>query len=194
MVGIVPVEEARRLAREAELDLVEVSPNADPPVCKILDYGKFKYEQKKREHEARRKKHGGDLKEVRFRPGTDTHDREIKLNRARHFLEEGHRVQITLMFRGREMQHISRGGQILQGIVDELGDHAKLERPTSREGRRMHLVLMPSPELKRKDKSRSGRKAEVERRETDGADPGARTAAPGDGPGASGSADAPPPA
>jgi len=148
MVGVVPTDEARAAAREADMDLVEVSPNADPPVCKILDYGKFKYEEKKREHEAKKKQRGGDFKEIRLRPKTDTHDRQIKLDRARRFLREGNRVQVTLLFRGREMQHISRGSEVLNAIAKELEDVAKIERYANRDGRRMHMSLMPKPGLK----------------------------------------------
>jgi len=148
MVGVVPTEEALAAAREADMDLVEVSPNADPPVCKILDYGKFKYEEKKREHEAKKKQRGGDFKEIRLRPKTDTHDRQIKLDRARRFLREGNRVQVTLLFRGREMQHISQGSEVLNAIAKELEDVAKIERYANRDGRRMHMSLMPKPGLK----------------------------------------------
>ena len=149
MVGVVPRDDALALAREQELDLVEVSPNADPPVCKVLDYGKFKYEQKKREHEAKRKQHGGDFKEVRFRPKTDVHDRDIKLHRAKSFLAEGDRVQITLMFRGREMQHASRlANEILSRVAKELEHYAKIERHISREGRRASMSLMAKPGAK----------------------------------------------
>jgi len=148
MVGVVPTDEARAAAAEADMDLVEVSPNADPPVCKILDYGKFKYEEKKREHEAKKKQRGGDFKEIRLRPKTDTHDRQIKLDRARRFLREGNRVQVTLLFRGREMQHISRGSEVLNAVAKELEDVAKVERYANRDGRRMHMSLMPKPGLK----------------------------------------------
>ena len=145
MQGVVPAEVALQQAQEAGLDLVEVSPNADPPVCKILDYGKFKYEQQKRDHEARRRHKGGELKEVRFRPKTDTHDREIKLNRARAFLQSGHRVQLTMLFRGREMQHRDLGGNMLREIAKDFEQVAKVEQGLRSEGRRMHLTLIPKP-------------------------------------------------
>ena len=164
MVGIVPTEEALAKAREAALDLVEVSPNAQPPVCKILDYGKFKYEQKKRDHEAKRKQRGGDFKEIRFRPKTDDHDLGIKMNKVRHFLEQGDRVQVTMVFRGREMQHVGMAGPRLNEVAKMLEDVAKVERPYSREGRRAFIGLMPKPGLKKETKepkdgkSGSGRK------------------------------------
>jgi len=162
MVGIVPTEEALAKAREAALDLVEVSPNAQPPVCKILDYGKFKYEQKKRDHEAKRKQRGGDFKEIRFRPKTDDHDLGIKMNKVRHFLEQGDRVQVTMVFRGREMQHVGMAGPRLNEVAKMLEDVAKVERPYSREGRRAFIGLMPKPGLKKETKEpkdgKSGRK------------------------------------
>ena len=139
------------MASDAGLDLVEVSPNADPPVCKILDYGKFKYEQKKREHETRKRQRGGELKEVRFRPKTGKHDKQIKVDRARVFLEGGHRVQLTMMFRGREMQHRDLGVAILTEIAKSFEDIAKVERGLHSEGRRMNLSLMPKPGLKPKE-------------------------------------------
>jgi translation initiation factor IF-3 len=154
MAGIVPTEEAFQRARDAALDLVEVSPNADPPVCKILDYGKFKYEQKKRDHEAKRKQRGGDFKEIRFRPKTERHDLSIKMAQVRKFLMQGDRVQITMVFRGREMQHFSMADRVLTELVKEFEDIAKVERSTTREGRRAFVSLMPKPGLK-KDSQRT---------------------------------------
>lgn len=159
MIGVVPIERAQEVARENELDLVEVSPNAEPPVCKVLDYGKFKYEQKKREHEAKRKQSGGDMKEVRFRPKTDTHDRQIKIARARRFLQEGHRVQVTLLFRGREMQHARElTDSVLNEVASELGDIAKIERAINREGKRAFMSLMPKVVSKAKNKTKSSKR------------------------------------
>lgn len=129
------------IAREAGVDLVEVSPNERPPVCKIMDYGKQKYLQSKRQ---KQKHHEQRLKEIRIRPKTDPHDREIKLNRARRFLGQGDRVQFTMMFRGRERFHKEVGLAIFDGIVTELGDLAKLERPARAMGRRMTMVMVPS--------------------------------------------------
>jgi translation initiation factor IF-3 len=163
MRGVVPTEEALKLAREGELDLVEVSPNADPPVCKLLDYGKYRYKQQKRDHEARRKQRGGELKEIRFRPKTDQHDLGIKLDRVRHFLGEGHRVQLSLIFRGREMQNLSLGNQLLDELVRRLEDVAKIERNASREGRRMSLVVMPKPGVKKEREPREKERPASER-------------------------------
>ena len=158
MVGVVPVEEAHQMAREAGVDLVEVSPNADPPVCKVLDYGKFKYEQQKRDHDARKRQRGGELKEVRFRPKTGTHDKQIKIDRARAFLEDGHRVQLTMMFRGREMQHRELGSEILREVVKGFEDIAKVETSLRSEGRRMHILLMPKPGAKPKEQKSASAK------------------------------------
>lgn len=140
MQGIVSTDDALARAREAGVDLVEVSPNERPPVCKIMDYGKQKYlqskKQKQRHHEQR-------LKEVRMRPKTDPHDKEIKLNRARRFLNQGDRVQFTMMFRGRERFHREVGLKAFDAIVAMLEDVAKLEQPARTLGRRMTMTLVP---------------------------------------------------
>jgi translation initiation factor IF-3 len=141
-VGIVPTAEALRMARDSGQDLVEVSPMERPPVCRIMDYGRYKYHQKKKQ-----KERGGReqiMKEVRLRPKTDTHDKEIKVNRARRFLESGSKVQFTMLFRGRERVHPRIGFEIFQGIVSDLEEQAKLERPPRMEGRRMTMVLSPA--------------------------------------------------
>lgn len=139
-LGIISTRESLSLAREAGLDLVEVSPTERPPVCRIMNYGKFKYERKKRQKQAA----GGHvitLKEIRFRPKTDSHDREVKLNHARSFLGEGHKVQFTMLFRGRERLHRDRATAIFNGIVAELGESVKVERFPAMDGRRMTMVL-----------------------------------------------------
>ena len=140
--GIVPTAEAMRLAREVGQDLVEVSPTEKPPVCRIMDYGKFKYDQKKKQKQ--RSGHAVVLKEVRMRPKTDPHDREIKLNRARRFLSEGAKVQFTMLFRGRERFHRERAMAIFTAIIEEFGETIKVERPAHIEGRRMTMVVAPS--------------------------------------------------
>jgi translation initiation factor IF-3 len=139
--GIISTAEAQELAREAGMDLVEVSPNERPPVCKIMDYGKHKYLQSKKQ---KQKHHEQRLKEVRIRPKTDPHDKDIKLSRARGFLEHGDRVQFTMLFRGRERFHKEVGLQIFNGIVASLEDIAKIERPARALGRRMTMVLVPT--------------------------------------------------
>ncbi|HEX9793773.1 MAG TPA: translation initiation factor IF-3 [Planctomycetota bacterium] len=138
-VGAVPTTEARRVAQEADLDLVEVAPNSNPPVCRVLDYGKFKYEQKKKQHKARAA--STVLKEVRVRPKIDTHDLQIKINRARSFLEEGHKVQVTCLFRGREMMYQEIGRNVMLKVVAALEELARTEREPRLEGRRMTLLL-----------------------------------------------------
>jgi len=137
--GIVSTRDALNQARELGLDLVEVSPTEKPPVCRIMDYGKHKYNQKKRQKQSTA--HTVVLKEIRLRPKTDDHDRMIKLNRAREFLEKGHKVQFTMLFRGRErfLREYARGK--FQDILDRLGDSIKIERPPASEGRRMTMVV-----------------------------------------------------
>lgn len=142
-VGIVPIMEALRLAREAGLDLVEVSPNERPPVCRLMDYGKWKYKQRKKEQ----KSHTAptqQLKELRIRSvRIDDHDRDTKLNHAKKFLEEGHKVQFNLMFRGREMAHVDLGRELMENFKRDLAENAKVEREPRLEGRRMIMILAP---------------------------------------------------
>lgn len=136
------------LAREAGLDLVEVSPMERPPVCRIMDFGKHQYERKKRQKNAA----GGHvivLKEIRLRPKTDDHDRNVKMKRAKGFLEEGHKVQFTMLFRGRERAHRDRALQTFQTIIDELGQTVKVERFPAMEGRRMTMVVAPAKLVKK---------------------------------------------
>ncbi len=143
-VGIVDRLFALEKSREANLDLVEVSPTSDPPVCRIMDYGKWVYEQKRKIREARKKTHHtGSLKEVRLRPETDTHDIEIKVKHAREFIEKGHKVQFTLIFRGRQMLHKEKGTEVLNGIVESLVDVAKVDRSSEMMGKRMTMVIAP---------------------------------------------------
>jgi translation initiation factor IF-3 len=126
------------------LDLVEVSPFAEPPVCRIMDYGKWLYEQKRKVKKNQKKQHVTTLKEIRLRPKIDNHDRDIKMEHARKFLEKGHKVQFTMLFRGREMMHIDRGFEIMEEILAMLEDVAKLERGAKRAGRRMTMVVTPN--------------------------------------------------
>jgi translation initiation factor IF-3 len=144
-VGIVTRDEALSKAQEAGLDLVEVAPNGEPPVCRIMDYGKWLYQQKRRVREAHKKTvHPvATLKEIRLRPETDKHDLEIKVKHAREFLEKGHRVQFSVFFRGRQMLHKERGYGMLTQITEILQDVAKVERPSALTGRRMTLLLIP---------------------------------------------------
>lgn len=141
--GIYPVEEAMQMADDQDLDLVEISPHADPPVCKIMDYGKFKYEQQKKEKEARKKQHTIELKEIRFRPHTDTHDFNFKTKHAKGFLEAGHKVKAYVQFRGRDIIYKDHGMEILARFITELEDLAKIDQAPKMEGRRMTTILSP---------------------------------------------------
>ena len=137
--------EALARAREAGLDLVEVAPTSDPPVCRIMDYGKWLYEQKRKTREAHKKnhRHAATLKEIRLRPETDKHDLDIKLRHAHEFLEKGHKVQFTMFFRGRQMLHRDHGYAMLEQITQSLEDLARIERPARMAGKRMTLLLVP---------------------------------------------------
>lgn len=139
-----PTSKALRMAEEAGLDLVEVAPNARPPVCRILDYGKFKYEQKKKQR-GKPKTQSSVLKEIRVRPKIDVNDVSIKVRKAREFLEAGNKVQVTCLFRGREMAYQNLGREVLERVVEMLEDVAKLERAPRMEGRRMNILLARKP-------------------------------------------------
>ena len=142
-VGIIPVDEALRIAEEQGLDLVEVAPMARPPVCRIMDYGKFRYEEQRKAREARKKQHHVQIKEVKMRPGIEDHDFEFKTKHARRFLEEGNKVKVTMMFRGRQMTHPELGREVLDRVVTEIADVGKVESSPSMEGRSMTMVLTP---------------------------------------------------
>jgi translation initiation factor IF-3 len=142
-VGIVPIEEAKQIAGEASLDLVEISPNAEPPVCRIMDYGKFRFEESKKLQTARKKQKQIQVKEIKFRPGTDIGDYKIKLRKLVEFLEEGDRVKVTLRFRGREMAHQELGMELLQRVKADLEQHGTVEQEPKMEGRLMVMVLAP---------------------------------------------------
>ena len=140
-IGVVDTETARERAREADLDLVEVAPMARPPVCRLMDYGKYKYEQRKKQQKAREKQHRIRIKGIRLRPKTDQHDFQVKLNHAKRFLEDGNKVQVTMLFRGREMAHIDLGRSLLLRFAEELAEVSTVERMPKMEGRRMTLLL-----------------------------------------------------
>ena len=141
--NIVPVNRALEIAARHNLDLVEVAPNAQPPVCKVQDFGKFMYEKKKAEKEAKKKQHTMQVKELRFRPNTDDHDLEFKTRHAREFLEDGDKVKATVQFRGRDMLYTEKGEQLLNDLAEELDDLSKIESPPTMEGRRMIMILTP---------------------------------------------------
>ncbi len=142
-LGVVTPARALVLAEEAGLDLVEISPNATPPVCKIMDFGKFKYEQQKRESEARKKQKTIEIKEVKFRPGTDTHDYDVKMRNVLRFLEGGDKVKVTLRFRGREMAHQQLGMELLNRVADDVAEIGKVENMPKLEGRQMVMMIGP---------------------------------------------------
>lgn len=142
-VGVVTPAQAMAMAEEVGLDLVEISPNAAPPVCKIMDYGKYKYAQQKRESEARKKQKVIEVKEVKFRPGTDTHDYDVKMRNVFKFLGNGDKVKVTLRFRGREMAHIDLGRALLQRISADVTEHGKVESMPKMEGRQMVMMIGP---------------------------------------------------
>jgi len=138
-------DEALEMADKAGLDLVEISPNATPPVCKIMDFGKYKYETQKREAEARKKQKIIEVKEIKFRPGTDTHDYDVKMRSVVKFLEGGDKVKITLRFRGREMAHLDLGRQLLERIADDIKEVGRIENMPKMEGRQMIMMIGPGP-------------------------------------------------
>jgi translation initiation factor IF-3 len=148
-VGVVPVEDAQRMAREAGLDLVEVAPNADPPVCRIMDFGKFLYEKTKKEREARKAQTKIEIKEIRLRPKTNVHHRSFKVRDARRWLEDGMKVKVRIRFRGREIDYLDLALKDLKEVAEELSDVAQVEQAPGLEGRSMLMVLAPSKTKKK---------------------------------------------
>lgn len=146
-VGIIPTPEAFDRAREVGLDLVEVSPNAKPPVCRIMDYGKFKYEQSKKDKIAKKKQHTAQLKEMRYRPKIDEHDYAFKTKHVREFLESGSKVKAFVFFRGREMAHQELGRRVLDRLSADMEDVANIDVKPIMEGRKMNMILAPKPEI-----------------------------------------------
>ncbi len=153
-VGIVPIRQALQIARDAELDLVEVSPNANPPVCRVMDFGKFIYERAKKEREAKKAQTKIEVKEIRLRPKTNVAHRGFKVEDARRWLQQGHKVRVTVKFRGREMDYPEIALEDLKEIAQELADISVIEQPPQMEGRTMLVVLAPAkPGSKKKEKS-----------------------------------------
>ena len=142
-VGVVPIRQAMMMAEEANLDLVEISPDAKPPVCKILDYGKFKFQEQKKAAEARKKQKVIEIKEIKMRPMIDDHDYDVKMRAIKRFFEEGDKVKITLRFRGREMAHQELGQQLLDRVKKDTVEIAKVESEPRFEGRQIVMVLAP---------------------------------------------------
>lgn len=141
--GIVSIREALALAEEEDLDLIEISPQANPPVCKILDFGKFRYEQQKRKAEAKKNQKVVEIKELKLRPMIDTHDYEVKVKQAKKFLEQGNKVKFTMRFKGRELSANDMGKQVLTKLVEDLEDYAKVDSEMKLEGRQMTMILSP---------------------------------------------------
>lgn len=142
-MGVVTVREAIQMAMAVGLDLVEIAPQAEPPVCKILDFGKFKYELQKRRNEARKKQKIIEVKEIKMRPGIDEHDYQVKMRSMRRFIEEGDKVKVTIRFRGREMVHQDLGMKVLDRVRDELDELSKVEQHAKLEGKQMVMVIAP---------------------------------------------------
>jgi translation initiation factor IF-3 len=143
-LGIMPIEEALAVAEDQDLDLVEVAPNSDPPVCRIMDFGRFKYQQSKRSQEAKKRQKIIHVKEVKMRPKTEAHDFQFKAKHIRRFLDEGNKAKVTIMFRGREMAHQHLGMRLLTRMIEELKDVAQVEQEPIQEGRNMIMVLAPA--------------------------------------------------
>jgi translation initiation factor IF-3 len=142
-VGVVPVDEARRVAEQADLDLVEIVPNANPPVCRVMNYGKFKFEQSKKAQQSRKKQRQIQVKEVKFRPSTEEGDYQVKVRNLTRFLNEGDKTKVTIRFRGRELMHQGRGAQLLERIEADLQGLGVVEQRPKLEGRQMVMVLSP---------------------------------------------------
>lgn len=140
-LGVVPLREALGIAQESGLDLVEVAPQVNPPVCRIMDYGRYKYQQSKKIQESRKRSSGYQIKEIKFRPMTGEHDFQVKLRKIKRFLENRDKVKVSIMFRGRELAYTERGSELLKRIADETSDFASVEQEARREGRQMFMVL-----------------------------------------------------
>ena len=170
-IGILPTKEALERAEQLGLDLVEVSPNSRPPVCRIMDFGKYKYEVAKKDRQAKKRQHSFQLKEMRFRPKIDDHDFEFKTKHVRNFLESGSKVKVFVMFRGREMAYQEYGRVVLDRVIEELKDVGSVESTPKMEGRNMNMLMAPRPEVMKKLKQRQEQKA----REKDAAQPEGET-------------------
>ena len=170
-LGVLPIEVALSTAQEQGLDLVEVNPMAKPPVCKIMDYGKFKYEEKKRASEAKKKQVVVHLKEVKMRPKTEEHDYEFKVRNVKRFLEEGNKAKLTIMFRGREITHRELGQALLDDVVKDVKDVGVVEQMPRMEGRQMFMILAPSPKILQKARDAARASAQATPPKKDGAKP-----------------------
>lgn len=173
-VGVVPIQEALRMAEERELDLVEVAPLAKPPVCKIMDYGKYRFQQQKRDKDARKKQKSQALKEIKMRPKIDVHDYTFKVKAVRSFLEDGHRVKVSVFFRGREMAFLDRGREVLDRVRKDVEDLGKVEMEPRMEGSYMRMMIAPLLQQASKDQggSKSARPVSKDSRNSNSLDPG----------------------
>lgn len=159
-LGIMATRDALRMAEEQHLDLVEVAPKAKPPVCRIMDFGKYRYEQQKREKEARKKQKIISIKEVKLRPNIEQHDFDVKLKNAIRFVEEGNKVKVTIMFRGRELSHPELGKEVLSRVAENLGDSVSIERNAKLEGKNMTMIV--APKVQKPIKAKKPIKADTE--------------------------------
>jgi translation initiation factor IF-3 len=153
-LGVLTPQEAIKLAQQRGLDLIEIVPNAEPPVCKIMDFGKFKYEQTKKDKLQRKHQHVSQLKELRFHPNTDVHDFEFKVRHAKNFLEEGHKVKATVVFKGREITYKEHGEDVLKRLAEELVEFAKVDQVAKLEGRSMAMIFAPDKNSKKKPETK----------------------------------------
>jgi translation initiation factor IF-3 len=160
-LGILPIDQALARAQDAGMDLVEVSPMAKPPVCKIMDYGKFKYTEKKKQNEAKKKQVVVQLKEVKLRPRTEDHDYNVKTGKIREFLLEANKARVTVMFRGREITHRELGQKVLQRVIEDMKEVAVIEAAPRMEGRQMFMILAPNPKMLQRQRDQAKAKAEA---------------------------------
>jgi len=181
-LGILTIEQALRMAQDNGMDLVEVSPLAKPPVCKIMDYGKFKYTEKRKQSEAKKKQVVVQLKEVKLRPRTEEHDYDVKIRKIREFLGEANKARVTVMFRGREMSHRELGQKVLERVVGDLKEAAVIESAPRMEGRQMFMILAPNPRMLQSQRAKAAAQAAaapVPAAPAAPADPAAAPAPPG---------------
>ncbi|MBZ4420389.1 translation initiation factor IF-3 [Myxococcus sp. RHSTA-1-4] len=178
-LGVMPLEAALEMARAEGLDLVEISPMASPPVCKIMDYGKFKYEEKKKASEAKRAQVTVLLKEVKLRPKTEEHDYEFKVRNTRRFIEDGNKAKVVIQFRGREITHKEQGTAILEDVAKDLKEVAVVEQPPRMEGRLMFMILAPTPKIAQRAREQARQAAMAKRQQPPGEkEAGGKPAAP----------------
>jgi translation initiation factor IF-3 len=160
-LGVLPIEQALARAQELGMDLVEISPTARPPVCKIMDYGRFKYTEKKKQNEAKKKQVVVQLKEVKLRPRTEEHDYDVKVRKIREFLQEANKARVTVMFRGRELSHRELGQKVLQEVIEDTKEYAVIESAPRMEGRQMFMILAPNPKMLQRQRDQAKAKAET---------------------------------